>query len=141
MRNYYGAETFDDQVFYRVGYLDGTGQELSAVRCLIAANDTWLQRNLSGLLPAGTRKLRLEVIGQRRRDADNDSMADDLIVRLQKPFPLPTPNITKLPMLQDVRTDAMTLIWETDGNLARHYVDWGRSNIAEHTCWNTRPIW
>jgi predicted phosphodiesterase len=60
-------------------------------------------------------------------------MADDLVVRLQKPWPLPQPNITKLPMLQDVRTDAMTLIWETDGNLARHYVDWGRSNIAEHT--------
>ena len=54
-------------------------------------------------------------------------------MRLQKPFPLPTPNITKLPMLQDVRTNAMTLIWETDGNLARHYVDWGRSNITENT--------
>jgi len=103
------------------------------VRCMIAANDTWLQRNLTGLLPSGTRQLRLEVIGKRRRDADNDSMADDLVVRLQKPFPLPTPNLTKLPMLQDVRTDAMTLIWETDGNLARHYVDWGRTNIAEHT--------
>ena len=133
LRNFYGAGSFDDQVFYRVGYLDGAGQELSAVRCMIAANDTWLQRNLSGLLPAGTRKLRLDIIGKHRRDPDNDSMADDLIVRLQKPFPLPQPNITKLPMLQDVRPDAMTLIWETDGNLARHYVDWGRSNITEHT--------
>ena len=138
LRNFYGAGTFDDQVFYRVGYLDGAGQELSAVRCIIAANSVWLQRNLSGLLPAGTRKLRLEVVGKHRRDADNDSMADDLIVRLQKPFPLPTPNITKLPMLQDVRTDAMTLIWETDGNLARHYVDWGRSNITEHTLSRSR---
>ena len=36
-------------------------------------------------------------------------------------------------MLQDVRTNAMTLFWETDGNLARHYVDWGRSNITENT--------
>jgi hypothetical protein len=133
LRNFYGAGTFDDQVFYRVGFLDGANQELSAVRCIIAANNIWMQRDLSGLLPAGTRKLRLEVIGKHRRDADNDSMADDLVVRLQKPFPLLTPNITKLPMLQDVRTDAMTLIWETDGNLVRHYVDWGRSNITEHT--------
>jgi 3',5'-cyclic AMP phosphodiesterase CpdA len=133
LRNFYGAGTFDDQVFYRVGYLDGADQELAALRCIIAANSTWLQRNLSGLLPAGTRKLRLEVVGKHRRDADNDSMADDLIVRLQKPFPLPTPTITKLPMLQDVRTNAMTLIWETDSNLARHYVDWGRSNITENT--------
>lgn len=133
LRNYYGAGTFDDQVFYRVGYLDGADQELSAVRCIIAANSVWLQRNLTGLLPAGTRKLRLEVVGKHRRDADNDSMADDLVVRLQKPFPLPIPAITKLPMLQDVRTDAMTLIWETDGNLARHFVDWGRSNVTENT--------
>ena len=102
------------------------------MRCMIAANDSWLQRSLYGLLPAGTRLLRLEVVGKHRRDADNDSMADDLIVRLQKPYPLPTPNITKLPMLQDVRTDAMTLIWETDGNLVNHYVDWGRTNVSEH---------
>jgi len=133
LRNFYGAGTFDDQVYYRVGFLDGANQELYAVRCMIAANNAWLPRTLSGLLPAGTRKLRLEVVGKRRRDADNDSMADDLIVRLQKPFPLPPPTITKKPMLQDVRTNAMTLIWETDGNLARHYVDWGLSNVAEHT--------
>ncbi|MBI3850179.1 MAG: metallophosphoesterase [Verrucomicrobia bacterium] len=133
LRNFYGVNTFDDQVFYRVGYLDAADQELSAVRCIVAGNSVWLQRNLYGLLPAGTRKLRVEIIGQHRRDADNDSMADDLIVKLQQPFPLPTPNISKLPMLQDVRPNAMTLIWETDGNLARHYVDWGRSNITEHT--------
>lgn len=133
LRNFYGAGNFDDQVFCRVGFLDEAGQELSAVRCLIAANNVWLQRKLSGLLPVGTRKLRLEVVGKHRRDADNDSMADDLEVRLQKPVALPMPVITKLPMLQDVRTDAMTMIWETDGNLARHYVDWGRSNITEHT--------
>ena len=125
LRNFYGANTFDDQVFYRVGYLDGADQELSAVRCIVAGDSVWLQRNLYGLLPAGTRKLRVEIIGKHRRDADNDSMADDFIVKLQKPFPLPTPTITKLPMLQDVRTNAMILIWETDSNLARHYVDWG----------------
>jgi hypothetical protein len=100
---------------------------------MIAANDVWLQRNLYGLLPVGTRKLRIEIVGKHRRDADNDSMTDDLTVRLQKPFPLPTPNITKLPMLQDVRTNAMSLIWETDGNLVRHYVDWGLTNFSEHT--------
>jgi predicted phosphodiesterase len=46
---------------------------------------------------------------------------------------MPTPNITKLPMLQDFRQDAMTLLWETDGNLALHAVDWGRSDVSEHT--------
>ena len=140
LRNFYGVGSFDDQVFCRVGFLDAADQELYAVRCIIAANNVWLQRSLTGLLPVGTRKLRLEVIGKHRRDGDNDSMADDLVVRLQKPFPLPTPTITKLPMLQDVRPDAMTLIWETDGNLARHYVDWGRSNITEHTLGNIETL-
>jgi predicted phosphodiesterase len=36
-------------------------------------------------------------------------------------------------MLQDVRTNAMQLIWETDGNLAHHFVDWGRQQINENT--------
>ncbi|HEX5223344.1 MAG TPA: metallophosphoesterase family protein [Verrucomicrobiae bacterium] len=133
LRNFYGAGNFDDQVFCRIGYLDDSGAELSAMRCIIAGDSVWVQRNLSGLLPAGTRALRVEIIGKHRRDADNDSMADDVTVRLQKAFPLPTPKITKLPMLQDVRPNAMTLFWETDGNLARHFVDWGRSNIAENT--------
>ena len=133
LRNFYGAGNFDDQVFCRIGYLDSSGAELSAVRCIIAGDSSWLQRSLSGMIPAGTRTLRLEVIGKHRRDADNDSMADDVIVRLQKVFQLPTPTITKLPMLQDVRPNAMTLFWETDGNLARHYVDWGRNNINEQT--------
>lgn len=140
LRNWYGAGTFDDQVFCRVAYLDATTNEIAAVRCMIAANNAWLQRNLSGLLPAGTRQLRVEIIGRHRRDLDNDSMADDVVVRLQQPFPLPQPTITKLPMLQDVRTNAMRLFWETDGNLVRHYVDWGRSNINEHTFTNIETL-
>jgi hypothetical protein len=132
LRNWFGVGTFDDQVYYRVAYLDGADDELSSVRCMIAANNSWLQRTLSGLVPPGTRKLRIEIVGKHRRDLDNDSMADDVIVRLQPAFAPVTPTIAKLPMLQDVRTNAMTLIWETDGNLALHAVDWGRSSVAEH---------
>ena len=60
-------------------------------------------------------------------------MADEVIVRVQRAWPLVNPQITKLPMLQDYRQDAMTLFWETDGNLALHEVDWGRTNVSEHT--------
>jgi 3',5'-cyclic AMP phosphodiesterase CpdA len=133
LRNWFGAGTFDDQVFYRVAYLNGADEELSSMRCLIAANNAWLQRTLAGLLPPGTRKLRIEIVGKHRRDLDNDSMADDIVVRLQPITTSVTPNITKLPMLQDVRPNAMTLLWETDGNLAAHAVEWGQTNIAEHT--------
>lgn len=133
LKNYYGAGTFDDQVFYRIGYLDDKDRELSALRCMIAADNQWLLRKLSGRLPQRTRSLRLEIIGNHRTDADNDSMADDLVVRLQRTYAITTPTITKLPMLQDVRTNAMTLIWETDGNLVQHFVDWGQTNITENT--------
>ena len=79
-------------------------------------------------------------------------MADDVVVRLQQPFPLAQPNITKLPMLQDVRTNAMTLIWETDGNgwndgssypseglNLRHGKGAVIVSMDAHTEWITRP--
>jgi 3',5'-cyclic AMP phosphodiesterase CpdA len=133
LRNRYGAGTFDDQVFCRIVFADADGGDLGSVRCLVAADSVWLRRPLVAQLPPGTRKLRLEIVGRHRRDADNDSMADDFTVRLQRPWPPVTtePAITKLPMLQDVRPDAMTLLWETDHNFARHVVEWGRSNVAE----------
>lgn len=133
LRNQYGAGTFDDQVYARVAYLDGTGVELASVRCMVPANNVWVPRTLGGLLPQGTRRLRTEIVGRHRRDADNDSMADDVVVRLQEAPTAFTPVITKLPMLQDVRTNAMRLLWETDGNLCQHSVEWGRSNVTEHS--------
>ena len=55
-------------------------------------------------------------------------MADDAsLVLTPAPAPAPVPTITKLPMLQDFRRDAMTLLWETDANLANHSVEWGPS--------------
>lgn len=140
LRNRYGAGTFDDQVFYRVAYLDSQTNEIASLRCMVAGTSVWVQRALYGLLPPGTRKLRVEIVGKHRRDADNDSLADELMVRLQKPFPLSNPQITKLPMLQDVRRDAMTMLWETDSNLAHHFVDWGRTNVAEHTLTNIETL-
>ncbi len=140
LRNLYNAGTFDDQVFCRIAYLDAASNEIAAIRCMVAGNSAWFQKSLYGLVPSGTRKLRVEIIGRHRRDLDNDSMADDVVVRLQQPFPLPQANITKLPMLQDMRTNAMTLLWETDGNLVRHYVEWGRSNITEHTLTNIETL-
>ncbi len=133
LRNAYSTDTFDDQVYFRVACLDALSQELASVRSMIPGNNAWVQRTLTGVVPPGTRKLRAEIVGKHRRDADNDSMADEVIVRLQRVWPLVNPQITKLPMLQDYRQEAMTLFWETDGNLALHAVDWGRTNVSEHT--------
>jgi acid phosphatase type 7 len=133
LRNAYGAGTFDDQVYLRVAYLDALSQESASIRTMIPGNNVWVQRTLAGVLPPGTRRLRVEVVGKHRRDADNDSMADEIIVRVQRVWPLVNPQITKPPILQDYRQDAMTLFWETDGNLATHAVDWGQTNVSEHT--------
>jgi Calcineurin-like phosphoesterase/Purple acid Phosphatase, N-terminal domain/Concanavalin A-like lectin/glucanases superfamily len=132
VRNPLQPEQFDDQVFVRVTYLDENGASLSSLRCIIPANPIWSRKLLSGLLPIGTRKLGMEVVGKHRRDLDNDAMADDLVLRVVRPALNKEVRITKLPMLQDYRQDAMTLIWETDGNLCSHQVEWGIAQAEEH---------
>lgn len=132
LRNWHGAGTFDDQVFYRVAFLDAETNEISSVRCIIPADRVWVQRSLKAVLPAGTRALHLEVVGRHRRDDDNDSMADDLTVRLTPKQAVAPPVITKRPMLQGVRPDAMTLLWETDHPLAEAVVEWGQDRSDEN---------
>lgn len=132
LRNWHGAGTFDDQVFYRVAFLDAQTNEISSVRCIIPADRVWVQRSLKAVLPSGTRALHLEVVGRHRRDDDNDSMADDLTVRLMPKQAVVPPVITKRPMLQGVRPDAMTLLWETDHPLTEPAVEWGRSRSDEN---------
>lgn len=133
LRNWHAAGTFDDQVYYRIAFVNETGAELSSLRCLLAGANSWQRRNLRGALPAGTRALHLEIVGRHRRDADNDSMADDMVVMLERPGTLaPPPVITKLPMLQGVQRDAMTLLWETDHSLAPAAIEWGRTHVAEN---------
>jgi hypothetical protein len=41
--------------------------------------------------------------------------------------------ITKLPFLQDYRTDAMNLIWETDTFGSPNAIDFGLADVSEHT--------
>ena len=133
LKNWFGAGTFDDQVFFRVAFINAEGERLSSLRCMVAGNNVWTPRSLSGLVPPGTRKLQLEIVGQHRRDLDNDSMADEVVVRLQEALPGAAPQMTKLPMLQDVRQNAMRLLWETDGNAVTHAVDWGRNDVTENS--------
>jgi predicted phosphodiesterase len=133
LRNLFDAGTFDDQVYYQIRYLDADGVELSSIRSILPATGVWSRQRVAGLLPPGTRRLSLEVIGKHRRDADNDSMADDLVLKLARPAPaIKRPRITKLPMLQDYRQDAMTLLWETDGNDVTHDVAWGVQEVGEN---------
>jgi hypothetical protein len=133
LRNAYATGTFDDQAYLRVAYLDSQNRELGSVRTLVAGASGWVQRSATGVLPAGARRLRVEVVGKNRRDTANDSMADEVSVCLQRAWPAVNPRIIALPILQDYRPNAMTLLWETDGNLGSHAVDWGRASVSEQT--------
>lgn len=124
LRSLLNVNNFDDQAIFRVRYLSLDGRELASVRTLVAGDDEWLLRQATGLIPPGTRRLRVEVESRFRRGTSNDGMLDDSSVILRNAVPA-APTITKLPMLQDYRQDAMTVLWETSGNLATHSIEWG----------------
>ena len=118
------AGPYDDQVLVRVRYLDAADQERASLETLIGASEDWALRGATGLLPAETRALSVEVEGRFREPPDNDAYADDVQLWLREVEPA-SPGLTLAPLLQDHRTDAMRLAWETDGNLAWNAVEHG----------------
>ena len=118
------ADNFDDQVLLRVRYQDSSGALISSLETMMGAGESWLQRQASGLIPAGTRSLQVQIEGRYRKGTSNDTLADEVDLRIFAAAPS-APTITGEPMLQDYRTDGMRLLWLTDGNLAEHGVRWG----------------
>lgn len=118
------AGALDDQSWLRVRYLDELDRPLGSLSTLIGGDEDWIHRQAQGLLPRGTRVLQVEVVAEYVRGSRNDAMADAVSVRLER-VERELPLVSKLPLLQDYRQDAMRLIWETDRNLARHHVEWG----------------
>lgn len=124
LRDFSGPTSYDDQAFLRIRYLDGLGEELASVRTLIGGDDSWGQEFTAGLLPVDAVSLSVEVEASFRAGADNDGMADEVSTQIRLATPQ-LPAITKPPLLQDFRQDAMTILWETNGNLERPAVEWG----------------
>ncbi|MES2642861.1 MAG: metallophosphoesterase [Myxococcota bacterium] len=119
-----GWFTTYDRALLRVRYLDADGGELGSIRTLLSEAEAWAGRGTGGTLPVGTRKLVLEVQGKLREGLEVDSVADTVSLSMTTETPF-SPTITLLPFLQDFRQDAMRLLWETDGNLCAHVVEWG----------------
>jgi predicted phosphodiesterase len=113
LANYNGISAFDDQAVLRVVYLDEEEAELARLETLLGAEPDWSERTAEGLLPAGTRKLRVEIEGRYRQGNLNESSADAVSLQLTRAVPQPV-RITLPPMLQDTRPDAMRLLWQTD---------------------------
>ena len=64
LRDAYSTDTFDDQVYFRVGCLDALNQELASFRTMVPGNNVWVQRTLTGLLPPSTRAVAARSGGQ-----------------------------------------------------------------------------
>lgn len=125
LRNWMNAGNFDDQVSYEISFLDENRNEISSLHTLIGGDNEWLLRQASGRVPPGTRHLRVSLDAKFRRALKNLSFADDASLVLVREESDPLPIVTLEPMLQDYRQDAMTLLWETEGNLSPFVVEYG----------------
>ncbi|MES2642400.1 MAG: MopE-related protein [Myxococcota bacterium] len=118
-----------DRTLLRVVYVSDSGEELGSLRTLLSQDDGWAVRGVTGVLPVGTRILRVELQGMLRKGIDVDAVADAVSLSVG-PITPSSPTITKLPFLQDYRQDAMRLLWETDANRAVHVVEWAPTGEA-----------
>jgi predicted phosphodiesterase len=118
------SRDWDDQVLLRLEALDSDSQILATWETLGAGDMVWIQREVQGLLPAGTRDLVVSVVGNWRAGEVHDSLADDLSLMLDRRV-LSTPTVAKGPMLTEARTDGTTVLWETDAPWASSTLWWG----------------
>ncbi len=123
LRAWENPGNFDDQVFVRLRWLDAAFQETGSLRTLMVGDDEWVQRAASGIVPAGTRAVRVELESRFRNGADNDGMVDETSLVLNQVTTSPT-TISKQPVLGGAENDAMTVMWETTGNQVEHAVEW-----------------
>jgi MYXO-CTERM domain-containing protein len=115
---------FDDQPRLRAVWLDEAGGALGSLETLAGSGQDWHVRGASGLVPPGTRAVRVEVDARLRRMPDNDAMLDDVGLSFREVEAV-DPGLTRRPMLQDHRQDAMRVLCETDGNLSDAAVSLG----------------
>ena len=118
------AAAYDDQVRLRLVYRDASTAKLSTLESLLGADGTWALRELYGALPPDTRYIDVEVEGRFRQGVENESRADAISLTLASLDPTPG-QITLQPMLQDHRSDAMRIVWQTDRASAPARVAWG----------------
>jgi len=66
----------DDRTMLRVLYLSDAREELGSLRTLLSQDDKWAVRGVMGVLPEGTRKVRVEGFDGRSRQHDGISLTD-----------------------------------------------------------------
>lgn len=139
LANFDVPDDFDDQVTAMVVFKDEIGDELGRIETLIAGSGNWMLREAKRLIPANTRTLELRIEGELRMDNINHSHVDDVQLTVVEAQPQ-DPIMTKAPMLQDYRMDAMTIVWET--NMADHSprIEWGPSGSLDNSLNNIRSI-
>ena len=128
----------DDQVRFRIVFLDEDQLELGTLDSLFAGEQDWVYRDAQRMIPVGTRYLQVTVLADWRTDRWNDSFADGIDFRIEPATPT-EPLLMKEPMLQDYRQDAMKIVWETDGVDHDPEILWGDN--LENRVTNIRSTW
>jgi len=124
LRANHPAGRWDDHVAFEALFLGSKGKVLGSTRSLVGEGDTWLERNHRGLLPVGTRKIRLRLT-HRDRAPGVSAYVDDVSLRLVPDWQSPPAVITKQPMVQSVRKRSAMLVWETSSSMVDSHVEWG----------------
>lgn len=132
------SDDYDDQIKFRVFFLDAEGAILAELHSLFAGEGEWIYRDAQRVLPVGTRSIQVQVFADWRADQWNDSFADAISLRIE-PANMQEASVQKYPMLQDYRQDAMKIIWETDGSDHDPVVLWG--DDLENSITNIRSTW
>ena len=121
----------DDRAGLELLALDGAGNPLGGVTSDLFAEDTWTIRQLSLAVPAGTRTLRIVLVGERLAGQDNDAYFDDVQLCLSSaPLPPPVADARVPPYLMWATPEGATALWET-ASPARGYIDVGGTRFEE----------
>lgn len=129
--------TYDDQAFIRIHYNDANHQHIATLQGLLGGDRVWTMQPLLGAVPPNTRHIAVEVGGVYRHGQFNEAAVDNISLMLEQRTATPA-NITLSPMLQDVRTTHMRVLWETDRIDTPARLEWGTT--ADHLTAHDTPI-
>ncbi|MCG8360299.1 MAG: DUF6531 domain-containing protein, partial [Kiloniellales bacterium] len=118
------SKSGSDKGLARLVFLDGGGVEIGTpVASSASAPSGWTDREISGVLPSGTRTVRLKLEAQRVSGTPNDAYFDMIQAKLiRDDYVAPTPGMRHLVSIDGPRTDVSditTFDYDADGNLIK----------------------
>ncbi|MCO4744499.1 MAG: metallophosphoesterase family protein [Proteobacteria bacterium] len=107
----------DDKASLRVTALDEDGAELQGQTEGPFTASFYRERRVHQALPAGTRQLRVDLIGERESGNDNDAYFDKVDLCIDEQPPPTLTDLRRGPWLNFVTPSAISVLWETQGDV------------------------